>query len=88
LSAKEVVEKAKREGLSLSPAMVYTVRSTAKAASSKAPLRAASVSRGRSPRASNVSSLGVEFQQLAVRLGTEEAQRLLAQLSPLVLAQL
>ncbi len=53
LSAKEVIEKAKREGLSLS-----------------------------------ASSLHVEFQQLAVRLGTEEAQRLLAQLPPLVLAQL
>ena len=68
--------------------MVYTVRSTAKAAASKAPQRVAAVSRSQPRRAAADSSLHVEFQQLAVRLGTEEAQRLLAQLPPLVLAQL
>jgi hypothetical protein len=89
LSAKEMVEKAKGEGFSLSPAMVYTVRSTtAKASSASVPQRSTTASRTRPRIPSNVSSLHTQFQQLAVRLGTEEAQRLLTQLSPLVLARL
>jgi hypothetical protein len=91
LSAKEMVEKAKREGFSLSPAMVYTVRSTsAKASTStaRASQRRAAAPHTRQRTTADASSLHGQFQQLAVRLGTEEAQHLLAQLPVLVLAGL
>jgi hypothetical protein len=93
LSAKDVVEKAQREGIELSSAMVYTVRSLATKAGSAAraprsagPRAAASTRTARS--APEAASLRVQFQKIVVRIGTEEAQRLLTRVQPLVLAEL
>jgi hypothetical protein len=84
LSAKEVVEKAKGEGIKLSLAQVYTARSTAKrhgdtgkrgpAASTGAVKRGPG--RPKLLGASN-GDLRRQFVALAVRIGTDEAQRLL-----------
>jgi hypothetical protein len=91
LSAKEVVEKAKGEGITLSLAQVYTARSTAKrqGVGRKGTVAAAVVGKrgpGR-PKGSGTSSGGGtsaisgdlrrQFVTLAVRIGTDEAQRLL-----------
>ena len=82
LSAKEVVDKAKAEGIQLSLAQVYTARSTAKK-------QGASPNGGRAPgrrgpgrpKGSGASAVSGDvrrqFVQLAVRLGTDDAQRLL-----------
>lgn len=89
LSAKEVVEKAKGEGITLSLAQVYTARSTAKRAGQGTGRRgggsvaAAAVGKrgpGR-PKGSGTSQISGDlrrqFVTLAVRIGTDEAQRLL-----------
>jgi hypothetical protein len=91
LSAKEVVEKAKGEGITLSLAQVYTARSTAKRQGVGAGRRggggggavAAAIGKrgpGR-PKGSGTSAvsgdLRRQFVTLAVRIGTDEAQRLL-----------
>jgi hypothetical protein len=93
LSAKEVVEKAKSESITLSLAQVYTARSTAKRqgvgrrGSSVAVAAVAKRGPGR-PKGSGTSSAGGgtsqisgdlrrQFVTLAVRIGTDEAQRLL-----------
>ncbi len=82
LSAKDVVEKAKGEGITLSLAQVYTARSTAKRQGE--PKRGAPVAVKRGPgrpkgSATSAASgdLRRQFVQLAVRIGTDEAQRLL-----------
>lgn len=84
LSAKDVVEKAKGEGITLSLAQVYTARSTAKRQGE--PKRGAAAAPGRRgpgrPKGSGTSSpvsadLRRQFVQIAVRIGTDEAQRLL-----------
>jgi len=86
LSAKEVVEKAKGEGITLSLAQVYTARSTAKRHGE--PTRATSSALGsgllkRGPGRPKASGLGIsddlqrQFLAIAVRIGTDEAQRLL-----------
>jgi hypothetical protein len=84
LSAKEVVEKAKGEGIKLSLAQVYTARSTAKrhgGDSKRGPGPAAgAVKRGPGrPKLLGASNgdLRRQFVALAVRIGTDEAQRLL-----------
>jgi hypothetical protein len=90
LSAKEVVEKAKGEGITLSLAQVYTARSTAKRSgqgagrrSGGASVAAAAIGKrgpGR-PKGSGTSQISGDlrrqFVTLAVRIGTDEAQRLL-----------
>ena len=86
LSAKEVVEKAKGEGIVLSLAQVYTARSTAKrqgepkrgAAAAVAGRRGPGRPKGAGAPTSAVSGdLRRQFVQIAVRIGTDEAQRLL-----------
>ncbi|MET0385040.1 MAG: hypothetical protein ABW321_03725 [Polyangiales bacterium] len=92
LSAKEVVEKAKGEGITLSLAQVYTARSTAKRQGEPA-RGSGSISGigkrgpGRPKRAgaaggavgglSASHDLQRQFIAIAVRIGTDEAQRLL-----------
>jgi len=83
LSAKDVVEKAKAEGITLSLAQVYTARSTAKRQGE--PKRGAAPAAGKRgpgrPKGSVTSAvsgdLRRQFVQIAVRIGTDEAQRLL-----------
>jgi hypothetical protein len=87
LSAKEVVDKAKGEGIVLSLAQVYTARSTAKrqGAARRGTAAAAAPStakrgpgRPKGTGASPISGdLRRQFVTLAVRIGTDEAQRLL-----------
>jgi hypothetical protein len=80
MSAKEVVDKAKGEGIKLSLAQVYTARSTAKrqgepkgnGAGRRGPGRPKA---GAAPAVSG--DLRRQFVQLAVRIGTDEAQRIL-----------
>ena len=81
LSAKDVVEKAKAEGITLSLAQVYTARSTAKRQGE--PKRGAAPGRRGPGRPKGAATSGVtsdlrrQFVQIAVRIGTDEAQRLL-----------
>ena len=84
LSAKEVVEKAKGEGITLSLAQVYTARSTAKrqGVGRRGSVAAGVGKRGPGrPKGSGTSQLSGDlrrqFVTLAVRIGTDEAQRLL-----------
>jgi hypothetical protein len=90
-SAKEVVDSAKAKGIKLSLAQVYTARSNAKRQGTlkgKAPAqaRAANGRRGRKPAAASGTGgvsekdLRHQFVSLAVRIGTDEAQRLLDRL--------
>jgi hypothetical protein len=76
LSAKDVVSKAKTQGIKLSLAQVYTARSTgkktARAAASAAPKAASEPLSGQ--------DLRHQFVMIAARLGTDEAQRLLDRL--------
>jgi len=73
LNAAEVVAKAKKEGITLSIAQVYTARSTAKA---KAGIVSRGVGRPRK-EASELTDLQRQFAALAVRIGTEDAMRIL-----------
>lgn len=87
LSAKEVVEKAKGEGITLSLAQVYTARSTAKrqGVGRRGPSSVAAAAIGKRgpgrPKGSGTSQISSDlrrqFVTLAVRIGTDEAQRLL-----------
>jgi hypothetical protein len=83
LSAKEVVDKAKSDGIKLSLAQVYTARSTAKKRTDTGvQTRVASTKRGPGrPRTVGPSAargdLRQQFLALAVRLGTDEVKRLL-----------
>ena len=80
MAAKDVLLKAKKEGISLSLAQVYTARSTANKAAGKP-----SITRPRAPlsiherpaASSSIAGLQTEFQRLVMRLGTEHSQRLL-----------
>ena len=83
LSAKDVVEKAIEEGIKLSLAQVYTARSTAnrKPGTDKSS-EAAEVKRGPGRpkgrgRAAVSGDLRKQFMLIAVRIGSDEAQRLL-----------
>jgi hypothetical protein len=84
LSAKEVVEKAKGESITLSLAQVYTARSTAKrqGVGRRSTVAPAVGKRGPGrPKGSGTSAISGDlrrqFVTLAVRIGTDEAQRLL-----------
>jgi hypothetical protein len=83
LAAKDVVEKAAGEGIRLSLAQVYTARSTAKRQPTTA-RGSAGVEKKRGPgrpKGSGVPSVSGDvkrqFMVMAVRIGTDEAQRLL-----------
>lgn len=71
LSAREVVDKAKAEGIILTLPQVYTARSAAK----RAPSRAATAQKDVAKRGKG--DLLHQFTVLAMRLGTDEAQRVL-----------
>jgi hypothetical protein len=83
LSAKEVVDKAKSDGVKLSLAQVYTARSTAKNRSGAGAQTLAGGTKRGPGRPKVVGSSGArgdvqqQFLALAVRLGTDEAKRLL-----------
>jgi hypothetical protein len=90
LSAKEVVEKAKSEGITLSLAQVYTARSTAKrqgvgrrgavaaaVVGKRGPGRPKGSGSGGGGSSAISGDLRRQFVTLAVRIGTDEAQRLL-----------
>jgi hypothetical protein len=80
LSAADVVSKAKDAGIKLTVAQVYTTRSEAKrkglrpsAAAKRGPGRP----KGRIETNGGSKDLRHEFVSIAVRIGTDEAQRLL-----------
>jgi hypothetical protein len=84
LSAKDVVDKASAEGINLSLAQVYTARSTAKRKPGNAQAGAGFATKrgpGRPKKSDATGSasgdLRRQFVQLAVRIGADEAQRLL-----------
>jgi hypothetical protein len=84
LSAKDVVEKANDEGITLSLAQVYTARSTAKRQGEPARAGAVVTVLGkRGPGRPKRNGLPIsddlqrQFLAIAVRIGTDEAQRLL-----------
>jgi len=81
MAAKDVLRKAKQEGISLSLAQVYTARSTANKVagkpSSARPLTPRSTTHERRSGSAVITGLQAEFQRIVVRLGTEHAQRLL-----------
>jgi hypothetical protein len=68
MTAKDVVAKAKDEGISLSLAQVYSTRYTSNKPGKK--------TNGHSNASPDVRQ---DFVRLAMRLGTDEAQRLLTQ---------
>jgi hypothetical protein len=84
LTAKEVVDKAKAEGIALSLAQVYTARSSAKRVPVAAtPAGVATKTRVKGSSAVRASKLvgsddlRRQFIQLAMRIGTDEAKGLL-----------
>lgn len=83
MPAKDVLSKAKSEGIKLSIAQIYTARSAAKKKAERKP-------RGRPPKGAKVATgsgtsfaskeideLRHEYVRIAMRIGTDEAQRLL-----------
>jgi hypothetical protein len=79
LSAADVVSKAKDAGIKLTVAQVYTTRSEAKRKGSR-PTTAAKRGPGRPKgkiETNGGKDLRHEFVSIAVRIGTDEAQRLL-----------
>ena len=70
LSAKDVIERAKKQGLTLNEKYVYVVRSNARR-KTKSP----KPSREEDTGASNT---GAEFRRLAIELGMQKAERLLS----------
>lgn len=85
LSAKDVVAKGKAEGIGLSLAQVYTARSTAKTKPAVQTRQARqtrqSGSAVRSTSRSTATGLQAEFLQLARRIGTVQAEKILRSLS-------
>lgn len=79
LSAREVVDKARAEGIALTLSQVYTARSTVKsAATTRGPSPASPASEGVAKRGKG--DLRHQFAVLAIRLGTDEAQHVLDEL--------
>jgi hypothetical protein len=82
MNAKDVLQKAKKEGTRLSLAQIYTARSTAKAAGKSsrerphAPVPPVPTA-GRRLVIPSIADMQAEFERLVVRLGTDHAQRLL-----------
>jgi hypothetical protein len=89
VSAKDVVGKAKAQGIKLSLAQVYTARSNAKrqgdvkvapSAAGRPPAVAPRRGPGRPAGSPSERDLRHQFVAIAVRIGTDEAQRLLDRL--------
>ena len=80
MPAADVVTKAKEAGIKLSVAQVYTTRSEAKRKGVR-PVAVASAPRAKAPKGkleiTNNRDLRHQFVSIAVRIGTDEAQRLL-----------
>ena len=90
LAAKDLVAKAKREGISLSLAQVYTARSIAVKAQAGASSSVRAVPAQDSTRlggGSGSQDHRAKFQQIAIRLGLDEAQRLLQEIAQRALAR-
>jgi hypothetical protein len=80
LSAAEVVGKAKQAGIKLSVAQVYTTRSEAKRKGGSTASSTATRAIGRPKlkiEVGGTKDLRHDFVSIAVRIGTDEAQRLL-----------
>jgi hypothetical protein len=87
MPAKEVLNQAKNEGIKLSIAQIYTARSAAKKKAEQKPKRgrppgtknrpAAAVRSVLSFATKEIADLRTEFVKIAMRIGTDEAQRLL-----------
>lgn len=83
MPAKQVVAKAKAQGITLSLAQVYTTRSSAKKLGKTAKVgRAANASPavGAKLKGAATDDLRRQFVWIATRIGTDEAQRLLDRL--------
>ncbi|HTO54746.1 MAG TPA: hypothetical protein VMR50_15280 [Myxococcota bacterium] len=77
MPAKEVVDKAKAEGIKLSIAQVYTTRSSAKKAGKRAP---GGVRRGRPPAAASGGNDQLLFRRLVLSIGLPKAEAYLNEL--------
>ncbi len=82
LSAKEVIERAKAQGISLSESYVHVIRSkyrrgTVKKREQAQPVAAAAAATTTATKAKTRQNLEVEFRRLAVELGLDRAQELL-----------
>lgn len=81
MPAKDVLTKAKSEGIKLSIAQIYTARSAAKKKAERKPRGrpkgAAKVATSRSFASKEIDELRHEYVRIAMRIGTDEAQRLL-----------
>jgi len=74
LSAKEVVEEAKKNGITITEAHVYKIRSTAKAKGGKAPARAEKAgARGRAAAKDTRGSAGQSKREFVLSFGPETA---------------
>lgn len=74
LSAKDTIAKAKKEGFTLTAAQVYTARSTGEPTGK----RGRPLGSGKGTVIGELTDTQRQFLALAVRIGTDEAQRLLA----------
>ena len=80
MPAKDVLSKAKSEGIKLSIAQIYTARSAAKKKAERKPRgrpKAAKVGAPRGFASKEIDELRTEYVKIAMRIGTDEAQRLL-----------
>lgn len=78
MPAADVVSKAKEAGIKLSVAQVYTTRSEAKRKGARGSAAGARVQAVKSKlEIPNARDLRHQFVSIAVRIGTDEAQRLL-----------
>jgi hypothetical protein len=79
LSAKEVVDEAKKQGIKLSDKYVYNIRAKAKAGGGKAKGKS-----GRKPRAASGNGDVQAFVDLALIIGLDKATQLLQRLQEAV----
>jgi hypothetical protein len=77
MPAKEVVDKAKSEGIKLSIAQVYTTRSSAKKAGKRGP---GGARRGRPPAAASGGNDQLLFRRLVLSIGLPKAEAYLNEL--------
>jgi hypothetical protein len=77
MPAKQVVAKAKAQGITLSLAQVYTTRSSAKKMGKGKVGRVASPAPAAKLKGQASGDLRRQFVSIATRIGTDEAQRLL-----------
>ena len=83
MPAKDVLSKAKSEGIKLSIAQIYTARSAAKKKAERKPrgrpkaAKVGAVRGGGGFASKEIEELRHEYVRIAMRIGTDEAQRLL-----------